>query len=412
MENIALLFSGQGAQYAGMAKELYDNSLIVKETFEEASQAIDVDLRKLCFEGNLEELSNTKNTQPLLVTVGVAYFRNYMKRIGIEPKYLAGHSIGELTALTCSGAINFQDAVKIARKRGMFMQLAVPLGKGTMVAITGIDRYEIEEMCMRLSHEDQIVSISNCNSRDQVVVSGIKEKVMLLKDKADKLGAKTIELKVSVPFHSKLMQSAADSLKDELKKIKFNKLKYDVISNVYGIPYQDENKIIHNMSMQMVSPVEWQITMDYLRRHAINVTLELGPGKVLRNLSRRNIPEVMSYSYDILEDREQLNEMMVNNKENIDFFSNCLKVCVSTKNNNWNDEEYEKGVIENYNKIKEIEANCKSCSNNMKEALELVHSILKAKRLPIEEQIKNIQNIINETNTEKIFHKFISENIN
>ncbi|MBE6049019.1 MAG: ACP S-malonyltransferase [Clostridium sp.] len=416
MQNIALLFSGQGTQYQGMAKELYCSSSVVKETFEEASDAINLDLCKLCFEDSLQNLSQTQNTQPALVTVGVAYFRDYIKKIGIEPKYLAGHSIGELTALACSGAIEFKDAVKIARKRGIFMQEAVPLGMGSMLAITGLDKDEVEEMCIKLSNDSGIVSISNLNSKEQIVVSGNKDKVNELKERVDLLGAKTILLKVSGPFHSKLMKKASYNLEEELKKYKFNDFKYKVCTNLSSLPYKNKDEIVHNLSMQMINPVQWERTIAYLRRQGIDMTVELGPGKVLRNLSKRNIPEIESYSYDITEDRDKLKKELVTNKKSKDFFSKCLAVCVSSKNSNWNNEEYEIGVVENYNKIKNIESDVKENNRNkedsMKEVLDLVYSILVTKKVEVKEQINKIQDIITETNTEEIFSDFIPTKYN
>lgn len=177
MKKTGLVFSGQGAQYAGMGKEHFHNSAVIRETFEEASQAIGVDMEKLCFEEDLKVLSQTQNTQPALVLLGTAYFRELLENTGIVPEFLAGHSIGELTALTCAGAIQFSDAIKLARSRGCFMQNAVPAGEGAMAAVTGLDQYTVEELCLNHSGSEQEVFISNYNSSEQIVVSGMKKKV-------------------------------------------------------------------------------------------------------------------------------------------------------------------------------------------------------------------------------------------
>lgn len=370
-------------------------------------------MEKLCFEEDLKVLSQTQNTQPALVLLGTAYFRELLENTGIVPEFLAGHSIGELTALTCAGAIQFSDAIKLARSRGCFMQNAVPAGEGAMAAVTGLDQYTVEELCLNHSGSEQEVFISNYNSSEQIVVSGMKKSVTDLKEEADKMGARTVLLNVSGPFHSKYMKTAAQQFAQEITKYSFSPLKYKVISNVSALPYETEKDIVHNLTMQIVKPVQWHETMEYMRRHGVGRTIELGPGKVLRNLTKRNLPEAETYAYDIAADRETMMEVLQNPAEKKDFFSKCLAICVSTKNRNWDDAEYEKEVSGNYNKIKEMEEMCKNSSVEkeklMGHTLELVQHILKAKKMPVSEQVNHLQSIIRETGTEKLFSGWIGE---
>lgn len=200
MINTAFLFSGQGAQYVGMGKKLCDNFQIARELFEEASDILGFDIKKLCFSGSIELLTKTENAQPAILTTSVAGFKVYMQEIGYEPMLLIGHSLGEISALVCAEGIVFRDAIKIVRRRGEFMNVAVPAGVGAMAAVEGIDSEYIVEECQKWVDKEKLVVVSNYNAPSQTVISGHKEAVAELSEIFTRAGGRVISLKVSAPY--------------------------------------------------------------------------------------------------------------------------------------------------------------------------------------------------------------------
>ncbi len=412
MNKVALVFPGQGSQYIGMGKLLCEKAVEAEKVFEEANYTLGQDIKKLCFEGDLNELTKTENTQPAILTVSVAAFKLYIKEIGIEPVYAAGHSLGEISALTCSGAIKFSEALKIVRKRGMLMKGAVAPGFGAMSAVSGISIDIVEEECRKLSQSDSIVSISNYNSINQVVISGHKNAVSALGERLKGLGASVIALQVSAPFHCSLMEPIAKEFKEELGKYEFNGLKWPVISNVTALPYSGVEQITDNLTYQIYKPVRWQETMDFLKGKGVDTIIELGPKSVLKNLAKKGVEGISAYSFDLEEDvqalRKQLSDQKQVNKKNAsnycDLISRCMAIAVCTKNTNWNTEEYQKGVVEPYRKVKNMyeeleKENRQPTLEQMKEALYMLVSVFNTKGTPVDEQTQRFNQIFNETLT-------------
>lgn len=419
MKKTAFLFPGQGAQYVGMGKKLCEAYTSAARTFEEADDALEFQLSKLCFGGSIEELTKTENTQPALLTASVAAFRVFTEEYGIEPSYLAGHSLGEISALVCTGSMDFSDAVKIVRERGRFMQEAVPQGIGAMAAVSKIDRELIEKECRTYIGSDEIVVVSNYNSPDQIVLSGHASAVNAAGENLKKLGASIIPLKVSAPFHSPLMLPAADRLRAELSKYTYKEFKYPVLSNVTAKPYTGHTSIIENLATQIVSPVRWTESVMFLKENGICTAVELGPKNVLKNLMKRNAPDIKTYSFDIEEDAALLNSEFSEKAENTGAYNpnlptvvtRCLAVAVCTRNYNWNNDEYQKGVIEPYKRIQrlqeELEQQKKQPSaKQMEEALEMLRSVFRTKKTPSEEQAERFTQIFEETGTFELFQNF------
>ncbi len=419
MKKTAFLFPGQGAQYVGMGKKLCDIYTSAARTFEEADDALEFNLSKLCFEGSIEELTKTENTQPALLTASVAAFRVFMEEYGIEPSYLAGHSLGEISALVCAGGIDFSDAVKIVRERGRFMQEAVPQGIGAMAAVSGIERELIEKECGTYAGSNQVVVVSNYNSPDQIVISGHTSAVNASSEKLKKLGANIITLKVSAPFHSPLMQPAADRLRAELYKYTYKELKYPVLSNVTAQPYTGHTSIIENLAAQIVSPVRWTESVLFLEQNAICTAVELGPKNVLKNLMKKSAPDIKTYSFDMEEDAELLKGGLSEGAESAGIYdpnsptvvTRCLATAVCTRNYNWDNDEYQKGVIEPYKRIQrlqeELEKQKKQPSRKqMEDALEMLRSVFRTKKTPSEEQAERFTQIFEETGTFELFQDF------
>jgi len=284
---IAFLFPGQGSQHAGMGKDLAENFPVARQVFEEANDALGVDLASLCFNGPEEDLKLTANTQPAILTTSIAALRVLETEIGIAPNCAAGHSLGEYSALVCAGALNFADAVRIVRQRGTFMQEAVPVGTGAMAAILGLDKETLERVC-RDAALGQVVSPANFNSAGQVVIAGNTEAVDRAMNLAKEHGAKrALPLPVSAPFHCSLMIPAGERLADVLADIKVGDMTVPVITNVEATPNQDASRVCQLLVDQVSAPVLWEDTIACMIKLDVERYIEIGPGKVLAGLVKR-----------------------------------------------------------------------------------------------------------------------------
>lgn len=283
---IAFVFPGQGSQYVGMGKDIYEKEEIAAEVFEKANEVLNFSLSNLCFRGPEEELTLTANVQPAILTVSYALLK-LTERKGIEASLVAGHSLGEYTALVCSSSISFEEALKIVRKRGQYMQEAVPLGQGAMAAIIGLSTDKVEEICKKLG-DNKIVEPANYNSQDQVVISGEKSAVEEASELARKEGAKRIiPLKVSAPFHCSLMKSAEIKLKNDLERLVFNDLKIPLVNNVDAKIIFKGIEAKNYLIKQITSPVRWYHIILTMLKEGIDTFIEIGPGKVLSGLIKR-----------------------------------------------------------------------------------------------------------------------------
>ena len=288
---IAFLFPGQGSQHAGMGKDLAENFPVARQVFEEANDALGVDLASLCFNGPEEDLKLTANTQPAILTTSIAALRVLETEIGIAPNCAAGHSLGEYSALVCAGALNFADAVRIVRQRGTFMQEAVPVGTGAMAAILGLDQETLERVCQDAA-QGQVVSPANFNSAGQVVIAGNTEAVDRAMTLAKEHGAKrALPLPVSAPFHCSLMIPAGERLADVLADIKVGDMTVPVITNVEATPNQDASRVCQLLVDQVSAPVRWEDTIACMIELGVERYIEIGPGKVLAGLVKRMAKE-------------------------------------------------------------------------------------------------------------------------
>ncbi len=285
--NIAFIYPGQGSQSIGMLKELASEFGLIENTFAKASEALGYDLWDLVQNGSAEQLNQTDITQPALLAAGVAIWRVWGEQDGAEPIAMAGHSLGEYTALVCAGAISLADGVRLVKKRGELMQQAVPAGQGAMAAVLGLDDELIEKIC-RQAAEGQVVSPVNYNSPGQVVIAGDKAAVDRAGDLLKAQGAKkVVPLAVSVPSHCSLMKPAADQLQLELDGIDISSPLIPVVNNVDATVETDVAAIRAALVRQMYSPVQWVKVVQQLMATGAEAGCECGPGKVLTGLNKR-----------------------------------------------------------------------------------------------------------------------------
>ncbi|OOY97690.1 [acyl-carrier-protein] S-malonyltransferase [Solemya velum gill symbiont] len=286
-QQIAFLFPGQGSQSIGMLADLQAAYPVVAETFAEASDALGFDLWKLVQDGPESDLNQTHNTQPAMLAAGVAAWRVWKQQGGSDPVVMAGHSLGEYSALTCSGSLQFTDAVRLVAERGLLMQQAVPEGVGAMAAVLGLDDDDVRQVCADAAGEE-VVEAVNYNSPGQVVIAGHAAAVARAIEAAKEAGAKrALPLPVSVPSHCALMKPAADKLAEVLSGIEVNVPAIPVIHNVNVDVADDADSIRQMLVEQLYSPVRWTETVQRMQSDGVSLLVEAGPGKVLTGLARR-----------------------------------------------------------------------------------------------------------------------------
>ncbi|WP_432473666.1 ACP S-malonyltransferase [Amphritea sp. HPY] len=286
-QSLAFVFPGQGSQHLGMLAELAESNPVIKQTFAEASEVLGYDLWALTQDGPEADLNQTDRTQPALLTVGVALWRMWQEKGGEAPALMAGHSLGEYTALVCAGAIQFKDAVNLVRLRGEFMQQAVPAGTGAMAAILGLADDAIQAAC-EAAAQDEVVSPVNFNCPGQVVIAGNKAAVGRAIEGCKAAGAKrAIPLPVSVPSHCVLMKPAAEQMAAELNKIEITLPEITVIQNFSAKAASSVDELVGNLLAQLYSPVLWTDSVQSMVDQGIESTVECGPGKVLCGLNKK-----------------------------------------------------------------------------------------------------------------------------
>lgn len=416
-----------------MAKDLYDRDKVARHVFEEASDMIHLDLKKLCFDTDMNELTRTENAQPAILTASYAAYRVFMKE-GLKPSFMAGHSLGEITALTCAGAISFKDAIRLVRARGLLMQRVAEKSLGNMVAIRGAGVEAIQQLCEAYSVNGKIAVISNYNSTDQIVISGDKEAVVQVGEAVERQNGKYTALQVSAPFHSPLLQEAVGQFRNELIKYTYRDLQCPVISNRTARPYHGPEQIVPSLSEHLVRPVLWKTTVDYFVDHDVGFVVELGPKNILRNLVTHCTDRIEAFSYDdrndsfyrfmdeitgksaaALEAQKELESSLrthINLLKELSRYHQtgwrtmketgadlnrvtpvtlCLAGAVCVPNQNPNEQEYQTGVVEPYRKVRKMQAVIEQeermpREEEIEEAFQMLLSVFKTKKVPICEQ--------------------------
>ena len=301
----ALLFPGQGSQVVGMGYEFYKEFNLVKKIFKEADEKLDYPISKIILEGPENELQLTKNTQPAILTVSYSIFKVLKDELGFgfsSFKYFAGHSLGEYSALVCSGSLNYNDAVYLLHERGKAMQSAVSVGVGSMIAVLGINIKDLIELLKTRNIEDGVCEIANDNADGQVILSGNKESIESFQITLKEKKIKSIPLKVSAPFHCSLMKPAGKKMEDIINNTKFNSPQFKIISNVTAKPETETNKIKRLLVEQISSTVKWRESLIEMSNTGIKNYVEIGPGKVLSGMVKRTIKDANCFSINSITD--------------------------------------------------------------------------------------------------------------
>lgn len=411
VKKYCIVFPGQGSQYVGMGKNLYDHNYIAREVFDEADDLLQYDLKKLCFEGDINELSKMEYVQPAILTTSVAAFRVFIQDVDVKPQVLLGHSLGEITALVCAGVINFGDALRIVSVRGQLMG-DNSIEKGIMIAVMGIELEKLNKICKSLSYQHHIVEISNINSEDQIILSGHEEAIEKAIQKIDRLGGRSIRINTGNPFHCSLMTPIKEQLKQELLKYEYHNFIYPVISNLDARPYKGKEEVVERLSEQIINPVRWKDSMDYLKQEKISTMIELSPQSVLRNLMLTNESGMMGYSFDDKYDYELIkrikyyltNDLIASKEMKLDFVQRCISGIVCTKNDNKNNST----ILQIYQRVKELllkieEDNVEPSYEEMKLAFESLKEVMRIKYVTHQEYQDRISAILYKTGFFQLF---------
>ncbi len=421
MKKIAVLFPGSGSQYVGMGKTLYEEYQIVKDTFTEADDILEMSISRIILEGSTLKLNKVKNMLAAVYIVNVAYFRVFSQETGVVPQFMAGHSLGEYAALACSGAISFAEGLKIVSHRSQIAEAVLNTNGGTMTILKKIDPVAVLNFCNTISTAESPVDIACYNSPNQVLISGCESAVKcvekLIVESNNK--AEVINLPASPPYHSVLMESKIEDLKRGLQQLNWNEMNASVISNFTALPYTSEKEIIDNLTLQICKPVQWQKTIEYIISEGVKLFIEVGPQNILKNLNFEIAPLMDTYSFDEKIERAKIiditniktQEKELNNRTRsyrLKAISMCLTHAVSTKNYNESG-EYNENIIRLYEEIKELKN--KLSSNNdeitdhhLMQAFKMLKAFFNTKLIPVKEQEARINDITNRTevNFEKI----------
>lgn len=304
--DIAFVFPGQGSQCVGMGKDLYDQFSAAQQVFAEADDALGFSLSQLCFAGPEADLKLTENTQPAILAMSIAALRVLEAETDLRPAYVAGHSLGEYSALVAVGALAFGDAVKVVRERGRLMQQAVPAGQGAMAVILGLEMDAVRSLCNDAC-DDEIVAPANYNGGGQIVIAGATKAVVRAMALAKERGAKrALDLPVSAPFHCELMRPAANGLKQVLQNITVKPFSIGLVTNVEAAVNRDCQRVKELLVEQTVRPVRWEESVKHLSELGCQRALEIGPGKVLKGLIKRIAPALATDNFETPQDLPRL----------------------------------------------------------------------------------------------------------
>jgi [acyl-carrier-protein] S-malonyltransferase len=386
MAKIAFVFPGGGSQYVGMGKSHHDNYAVARRTFEEASAILGYDLGKLCFTGDLEELSQMRHSQPAIFTASVAAYRVLLEETGVVPVYAAGHSLGEYSALCCSGSLTFAEAISLVQRRGILLQEAGSNGEATMMAINKVLESDVREACEIQQAQGGKVYVAVFNSTMQHVIAGYRKDILAVASRLVKKGAEVSMLNINTSSHCPLMLEASERLRQHLIGYEFKPLAWPVISNLDALPVEQPEQLKEILVAHMVRPVRWHESIRYIIDHGTDYFIEVGPQAVLTHLLRHIDAQAVAYAYDTQEESKLINRLLAP-ADYLHFIKNCMVAAVTTQNHNFNEQEYQQGVIQQYEALKTIRQQAEhSLKHEIKrlaqQALLILTNILDTKKTP------------------------------
>jgi len=414
MKKITLLFPGQGSQYLGMGKNLYQKHENVRDLFNRASELLNMDMAALCFSESGEALSQTENTQPALLLVSLAFWQVFQQQTGLTPFALAGHSLGELTALTAAGCVTLEDGLRLARVRGLAMSRSD--NNCGMIAVNKIAREELLKLCEADRDFGKEYVIANYNSPQQHVLSGRKTSLDKVTESLKIAGASVIPLRVSGAFHSPFMQDAIADFAAELNRIQIKSPTITVLSNVSALPHENADSIRAGLIKQLTSPVRWLESLQWLESQGSRFFVEAGPRDVLKKLVNYCLRDIEAFALDVAEDEQPLQSALAEAlralREKPAFLGKCLAVAVATRNNNWDEDAYQSGVVLPYQKLKEMHESHKAGLNplgreEIATAIRLLDSIMVCKGASGEERNMRYQQIAAQTGINERLEQFL-----
>jgi [acyl-carrier-protein] S-malonyltransferase len=400
-KKLVFLFPGVGSQYTGMSKTLFDNFKIFRETIEEAGETIKIDIPSLCFfKENKSQLDKLENAQCILLAFSTASYRVYMQEIGVEPMICMGHSLGEYSALCNSGVIKFTDALNLVYQRGLIVQEVSKGIDGTMMWVVNLEVDKVENVCRNVSGPDGNAFVSAYDSTTQSSISGHTNTLMKAAKELEKLGAIVYPLKLSGPFHSPLMKEAKERMELLLQQYSYQNPQFTVLANHNAKPYTNAKNVIENLSLQLISPIRWRNSLEFLIQQNICTAIEMGPKNVLSFLLKKNTGSIQTYTTDNEKDLDIIKDkLLVKQEEYLTIIGKCLGAAVSTKNRNNNEIEYQEKAVKPYRKIEALYNqltgdNRPPKKNDVKDALSMLKSVLTVKQTPELEQNQWFQQVL------------------
>ncbi len=414
---VGVVFPGQGSQYIGMGKKLYDRYDCVKKIFTEASEILGYDIQNLCFYGNSTTLQNSEYTQPAIFTVSYAAYLAFIDEFCIRPACLAGHSMGEFTALVCANAIDFRQGLQIIRKRGRFMQESAA-NIGGMYAVINMKKEELDLECQRASNEKDFVTISNFNSSQQYTISGsycaLEKVIPGIKDK----GGVAVPLKVSGPFHSMYMKKSAEEFSVFLNAYTFKSPGYPIISNITGKEYDINTNVKDTLVKQIYSPILWEKCIQSMLEKDVDMMIELGPKNVLTKLIKQQTNQIKFFASDQEKELKEFYKTIGDSYGNYDndvtridgLVRHCLKRAVCIRNNGEDETEYEQKFRIPYTEIKMKYFMHKESGELIplelaKDAVEMLKAACRVKKVSKEDEENLLADIIMATGTKSLILK-------
>lgn len=398
LPKVAFVFPGVGSQHTMMARTFYDNSKVARATFEEASDLLKLNLNDICFSHDFaKQLSEIEVSQLALFTASIAIYRVFAREIGLAGDYYMGHSLGECSALCASGMIDFADALEIVQKRGSIVKEVASALDGTMMWVINVEHKVVTDICEEHTNESAAVSVSAFDSPTQCSISGHSRAVIKAAQALEKRGAIVYPLKMSGPFHCQLMIEASRRFRKVLQEYHFKEPEHQVIANYNALPYREADDVASNLSRQLIAPIRWQESIQFVQDAGVRIAIEFGPKDVLTFLMKKNAPGMRSFAfnhYNLIDNLQR--DYIISNEQFLAVIGRCLRIAVSTRNYNHDYEAYREGVVLPYREVEGIfEELSKSRKTpdkkQLEKAINMVKSVLDNKKVPKEVKMKKIE---------------------